>query len=424
LEAAELKVVTGPDKGLKVTLGADTLTLGSSSQCDVVLHDSTVSARHAEIAASPPGYLLSDLGSTNGVRVGSLVVERLHLTDGLRFSLGESTMTVRALGQRREIPLSRSGEYAGIIAHSVKMRALWATLEQLALSDVTVLIEGETGTGKEVVAQALHQKSPRCRGPFVVFDCGSAQPALAGAELFGHERGAFSGADRRREGLLEAADGGTLFLDELGELPLQLQPLLLGAIERKASRPIGATRDVSHDVRILAATNRNLAEEVREGRFRQDLFFRVAVSRLRLPPLRERSEDIPLLARRFAREAGIALSADVLDLFRRHSWPGNVRELRNTVTRMAAAPTEEANIPAAQKISKAFLYNEEGGVRELPEARRLSIETFERNYLEEVIDLAGGQLKRAAELAGVSGRFFMRLTARYGLRVRDRDGAD
>ena len=424
-DAAELKVVTGPDKGAAIRLGVQSLILGSAPNCDVVLHDPTVSAQHVEISITPRGYGFRDLGSTNGIKLGPLRVERAPLTDGMKLRLGDTTLLVRSLGERTTIRLGAAGQFGGLAAHSVKMRAVAAMLEQLAPSDVTVLIEGETGTGKEIAAQALHAASLRARGPFVVFDCGAIQASLIGAELFGYERGAFSGADKGRAGLLEEAEGGTLFLDEIGELPIELQPTLLGAIDRKSSRRIGGKSEIAHDVRILAATNRNLAEQVRAKAFREDLYFRVAVARIHLPPLRERPEDLPVLIDQFAAEAGVTITPEVRALCASYDWPGNVRELRNTIARLAVQPDAIDTIKPALPGPMLFpietiLSDRKGVLRPMPEARRLTTDEFEKRYLERALSLADGRLQVAAELAGVSRRFIAMVMAKHDIHVRGR----
>ena len=415
IDAAEIAVTHGPDRGLAIPLGVHPLSIGTDGDCDLVLHDRTVSSRHAEIRIGPRGYVVRDLGSKNGLRIGAVAIERAPLCDGTRLHLGSTELTVRALGGRHSIALASPGDFGGLAAQSVAMRALVAELAQLANADTTVLIEGETGTGKEVAAQALHENSVRERGPFVVLDCGAVPRPLLAAELFGHERGAFSGAMEARKGLLEQADGGTLFLDEITELPLEAQPILLRALDAKTVRRIGGNA-ANFDVRIIASTSRNLAEEVRAHRFREDLYFRLAVARVRLPPLRERREDIPALAHAFARECGIALPPELLALMTSYDWPGNVRELRNAVARATIRQDPESVLEAAGRPNDAF----RGGLSDLPEARRQAIEAFEREYVREAIGRAGGSISRAAQLAGVSRQMFTRLCEKHGLRVRDR----
>jgi DNA-binding NtrC family response regulator len=418
LDDAELRVIAGPDRGLVMALSADSLRIGSAPDCEVVLHDPTVSSRHCEVVATPRGFLVRDLGSKNGLMLRGFAVERAPLVDGMQLGLGATTLEVRALGTRRAVELERPGRFAQLVAHSVKMRAVVATLEKLAPVDTTVLIEGETGAGKEVAAQALHAASARARGPFVVFDCGAVQKELAAAELFGHERGAFSGADAARAGLFEEADGGTLFIDEVGELPLEVQPGLLRLIEKRAARRVGGSAEVQRDVRLIAATHRNLAEEARAGRFRQDLYYRLAVVRVRLPPLRERPEDLPLLARQFADELGASLSPEMLALLAAYEWPGNVRELRNTIARVAVSPDAAAALSLERGDPRALL----PPLAEMSEARRQALDEFERRYLADALARSGGNLSRAAELAGVSRQVLTRLAAKHGMRARDREG--
>jgi DNA-binding NtrC family response regulator len=302
------------------------------------------------------------------------------------------------------------------------MRAVVAQLTQLGPTETTVLLEGETGSGKELAAQALHAASARSGAPLVVFDCGAVAPTLAAAELFGHERGAFSGAAHDRPGVFEAAHGGTLFLDEIGELPLELQPLLLRAIEQRVVRRIGGRHDRACDVRVVAATHRNLAEEVRAGRFRKDLYYRLAVARVRIPPLRERPEDLPLLARTFAAELGVALEPELIAVLASYEWPGNVRELRNLIARQAAQPASAAQLLREQSAAAAPADPLFAGVglRPLHEARTYAGDAFERRYLLEALARAEDNVSRAAELAGVSRQLFTRLIAKHNLRVRDR----
>ena len=419
IDEAEIKVASGPDRGATLLLGVDTLRVGSSPSCDLVLHDHTVSARHAAIVMDERGYSIRDLASKNGVRLGANWISHAPLFDGARITLGDSVLTVRARGGRQAIDLAQPGHLGGLVAHSVKMRAVAATLARLAPSEATVLIEGETGTGKEMAAQALHASSPRAGGPFVVFDCGGISAQLIASELFGHERGAFTGAVAARAGLLEQADGGTLFFDEIGELPLELQPALLRLIETRSVRRLGGNQEVTCDVRFVAATNRNLAEEVREGRFRADLYHRLAVARVRLPPLAERPEDIAVLAAAFAAEQGVALTREIVSLLTAHDWPGNVRELKNSVARLAVAdhpfhPDERVAAHTAGWRPPA------GDLPPLADARRRAQDDFERAYLEETLRLSDGNVTRAAELAGVSRQQMTRLLARHGLRGRDR----
>jgi len=412
LEGCELLVKRGTDRGATLTLSMGPQRIGTGADCDLVLTDSTVSGHHAEVSATSRGYVLRDLGSKNGIQLGGWYVESVLLAPRMGLLLGDTTLFVRLTGESQTFPLSEVGEVAGLVAQSVAMRAVLKQIQIYANSDMPVLIEGETGTGKEVAARALHQLGSRQAGPFVVVDLPGIPSSLISAELFGHEKGAFTGAELAREGLFTQADGGTLFLDEIGELPLELQPVLLRAVERKESRPVGGSRVVPHDARVICATNRNLAEEVKAGRFREDLYFRLAVGHVRIPPLRVRREDIPPLAYRFAREAGCTLSPELTQVLLGYEWPGNVRELRNTISRVAAMPDatlrqlreDSANRPAILPLS---------------EARRAAIEEFEARYLKEVFAASGGVVTEAARIAGVSRSFLSRLAGRHRLRPSD-----
>jgi len=422
LDRAELRVVAGSDRGAKFSLGHDSLLIGSADDCEIVLHDPTVSSHHAEISVGERGYEVRDLQSKNGTLLGQWPIVRAPLADRMRLKLGQTTLAVHALGGRHIVPLHAPGGLKLLIACSIRMRATAAIIEQLAPNDMTVLIEGETGTGKEVTAQTLHELSPRSRGPFVVFDCGGVQPSMLAAELFGHERGAFSSAHTARPGMFEEAHGGTLFLDEIGELPIDVQPMLLRAIETKTVRRVGSNRDLVCDVRVVAATNRNLEELVRQKRFRSDLYYRLAVGRVRLPPLRDRREDVVPLAERFCAELGATLTPEIVTLFTSYAWPGNVRELRNMVAQIAATPREIPSALRAPKVESLEEAISDGeSMRPLRDARRLAGETFERRYLSELLARAEYSVTRAAELADVSRQMLTRLLARYGMRLRDRD---
>jgi DNA-binding NtrC family response regulator len=414
---AEVRMVAGPDRGLKLELPPHSLIVGSSQNCDLVLHDRTVSSRHAEIQFTTRGYYVRDLGSTNGLLCGTQITDRAPLVDGMRIALGDSVLVVRALGKKLPVPLARAGHFGDLCARSIKMRACVAQLQALAESDVPVLIEGETGSGKEVCAGVLHRASARKGGPFITFDCAATMPGLMADELFGHEKGAFTGANHSRAGLIEEADGGTLFLDEIGELSLELQPLFLRVLERKTSRRIGGKSDIARDLRVIAATNRNLVEEVRQRRFREDLYFRIAVGRLRVPPLRERTEDIPILADQFAREAGLSLSPEALAPLLSYEWPGNVRELRNTVTRLSVQ-SDALKAQPEDSHRSPVLFDERGRLRPWLEARSIATANAEREYVKEILAQFHGNLSHAAEAAGITRPSLTALALKHGLHPR------
>jgi transcriptional regulator with GAF, ATPase, and Fis domain len=420
-----LTVAEGPARGACVDLDgarAAKVLVGSSPVCDLVLDDREVSRRHASLHVGDDGVRLRDLESTNGTRVNGIRVVEALLSGGELVEIGGSALRLASRGSKR-VALPESTGFGRMVGASPAMRRLYPLLERVATTDIPVLLEGETGTGKEVLAESVHESGHRAGGPFVVFDCTAVPPGLVESELFGHERGAFTGAVGARKGVFEQADGGTLFIDELGELEPALQPKLLRALERSEVRRVGGDRWVKVDVRVIAATRRDLDREVQEGRFRDDLYFRLAVARVDLPPLRERRGDIAVLARHFWRELGGAPSEQlpypVLQRFERHHWPGNVRELRNAVARQLALgdidAAATADPPASDHDPMAAILD-----RDLPfsRARQLVQAEFERRYLSRVLARHGGSVQLAAQASGIARRYFNLILARQ----RRRDG--
>ena len=412
-----VRVARGPAAGRELELGLGARALvGQSPTCDLRLDDPHASRRHVSLEVTHHGVRAHDLGSTNGTFVNGVQIEAciLHGSETLR--VGESELTL----ERRDLPpapLASEERFGRVVGASPAMRRLYPALARLAASDVPVVIEGETGTGKEVLAEALHEASARAPGPFVVFDCTAVPASLLESELFGHERGAFTGAVATRKGVFEQAHGGTLLIDEIGELEPALQPKLLRALERSEVRRVGGDKWIKVDVRVIAATRRDLHREVQEGRFRDDLFFRLAVARVELPPLREREGDVALLARHFFRALGGRGEppADLLARFDRHDWPGNVRELRNAVARHlalgdVALPSASEEKPARTEGDAIDAILAQG--LPLPRARELVVDAFERRYLERVLAAHGGSVARAAEASGIARRYFNVLLAR------------
>ncbi|MFO0726129.1 MAG: sigma 54-interacting transcriptional regulator [Myxococcota bacterium] len=406
------------------------LRIGAHPANDLVIPEQGVSRIHCEITADEHGFRLRDLGSTNGTFVDGLRANDIYLRSQAHVAIGLAELVFEPAAKDEEIPLSDRQEFGGLVGTSVAMRALFSTLETVAGTEATVLIQGESGTGKELIAEAIHGASPRAQGPFVVFDCGAVSANLLESELFGHERGAFTGAAQAHEGCLEAADGGTLFLDEIGELPLELQPKLLRAVERKEVRRLGATSTKKVDVRIVAATNRDLAAEVNRGAFREDLYYRLAVVRLTSPPLRERTEDIPLLVEHFLRgllrteaEAQQALHGIRTEVWARlaeQPWRGNVRELKNLVERRLAlgdavdrelaTPVLPPPVEASSGLELRFSIDPRRG---LIEQRNELLARFERTYLTDLIARHSNNISRAAAAAGIDRMYFKRLLKKY-----------
>jgi transcriptional regulator with GAF, ATPase, and Fis domain len=413
-----VEIVAGPNAGSVANLGGPEIRIGSGTGADVLLADTTVSRHHLTLKVEPGGVRVVDAGSRNGTTVdGVRVFDAYARTDSL-IGLGNTMLRLQVLSDVVELPLSSRDRFGGLLGSSIAMRRVFTVLERVAPSDDTVLLEGETGTGKEIAAEAIHEESARAAGPYVVFDCSAVAANLIDSELFGHLRGAFTGATGDREGAFENADGGTLFLDEVGELPIDLQPKLLRALERLEVRRLGSNTPRRVDVRIIAATNRNLAEEVSRGRFREDLLYRLAVVRVALPPLRERLEDIPMLATHFAhalrRGRPEALDERSLRALMNRAWPGNVRELRNAVARTLSLGAPDG--PASGGEPPASLSSPPDLAVPLMEARDQLAARFEEAYLREALRRAGGSAVKAAELAGVNRKFMQRAMKRYGLR--------
>ncbi len=403
------------------------LRVGSREGTDLVLADEMVSRIHFEITADQHGYRLRDLGSRNGTIVDGYRAQDVYLKPGSRIHVGETQLVFEPLLEEAELPLSRHQRFGPLVGRSRAMRELFATLERVAASDATVLVEAETGTGKELIARAIHDASDRSGGPLVVFDAASAPKDLIESQLFGHERGAFTGATERRTGYMAEADGGTLFLDELGELPMALQPKLLRALETREVVPVGSNHPRKVDVRILAATNRDLASEINRGSFRDDLYYRLAVIRLVVPPLRDRPDDVRLLVEHFVssvRGAGPAqqIAGQVSEAqwatLEAYAWPGNVRELRNTVERALALAGDTGPIhfdPAAiaRPATRSTVAPTTDLDRPFLEQKRALVAKFESAYLQGMLERHGGNISRAAVAAGLDRMYFKRLLKKY-----------
>ncbi len=420
LPRAELLLTAASGPPLRVPLGMSPVRVGSAQECEIVCLDAGVSRQHCEVALHERGVLLRDLGSKNGTFVGEVQVETAWLKPGLVARVGEARLEVVVCsGEPRRVDLSATPRFGEALGLSAPMRALFAQLERVAPTRESVVLLGESGTGKEILARALHEASPRARGPFVAVDCGAIASSLAESELFGHVRGAFSGAQTHRTGLLVAAHGGTLFLDEIGELPLDLQPKLLRVLEIGEVRALGANTYQKVDLRVIAASHRNLKGLAVEQRFREDLYYRLAVVELRVPSLRERKEDIPLLVESFlaGRDPPRTLADlphNALELLQAHTWPGNVRELRNAVARLLLLPLDGLHARASLESARP----DRPGLLDLPlrEARELVVAEFERNYLAAQLERHHGNGAAAAKAMGVSRQLVHRLLCQHGLK--------
>jgi two-component system, NtrC family, response regulator GlrR len=393
-------------------------TLGSAPNMDVPIADRTVSRIHAELDPRADGVWIRDLGSRNGTFVEEVRVVEARVPDGGRLRVGSTTLVVRYRPEPVPIQLWPSDRFGALVGRSTAMRELFATLDSIARADATVMIQGETGTGKELVARAIHERSSRAAGPFVVVDCAAIPETLFESELFGHARGAFTGAISAQGGAIQAADGGTLFFDEIGELPLALQPKLLRVLESRTVRPLGETQHRPIDARFFSATHRDLREMVNAGAFREDLYFRLSVLPIMVPPLRQRPEDIDPLVAHFLAAFGASapLPQAVVEDLRARPWLGNVRELRNVVERIVALGPERARVmtdaqsaplPSTEPrpLAQAFLD------KPLKELR----EDVEREYVRGLLERHGRNVNAVAAAAGIDRTYVYRLIKKYAL---------
>ena len=411
-------------------IGTEPIVIGRNSACQLVLDDGKVSAVHVEFVATPQGVRVRDLGSRNGTYVGGVRVGEAYLSSNIKLRVGESEIMFEPLRPER-INIPAIPAFGPLVGHAPPMRAIFDRLGKIAPTDLTVLIQGETGTGKELVALALHQASQRAKKPFVVVDCGSIPPTLAEATLFGHERGAFTGAIDKRLSPFQEADGGTIFLDELGELPLEVQPKLLRALAERRIKAVGGSAYREVDVRVLAATRRDLVRAVNSGAFRSDLYFRVAQVKIEMLALRQRVEDIPVLVRRMLKDLGDESAYDritttTLERLMRHDWPGNVRELRNAVAVAHALCGEDEEIDVAAHLGALSESPAAGGGgggpalasfkgRQFQEAKRDVLARFERDYFAVLSDEAKGNVSEMARRAGMERAHVRAYLRRHGI---------
>jgi DNA-binding NtrC family response regulator len=424
-----IRVVAGPDRGATKQIERTTIRIGTAESCDVCLRDDTVSRQHAELSVRGLTYVLRDLGSTNGTRINGVSIDTAYLEPGAHIAVGETELRFDSESSWVAVRLSSSDELGELYGRSSIMRAVFGVLERIAKTDLTCLLTGETGTGKDAAARALHALSDRREHPFVVLDCAALSGELADSEIFGHRRGAFTGADQSRAGAFERAHGGTVFLDEIGELPLDLQPKLLRVLERGEVRRLGDTVPITADARVVAATHRDLGAMVEAGTFREDLYHRLAEVNVHLPSLADRFEDLPELAARLLRSVApsreVRLTRDAIDYLVLRPWPGNVRELRNVLRRTAAfhpgATIDRGALLAAERSIEPVT----SGTDVVPVAVRADlpvgaardhwIATLEKRYMEEVYAQHGGDLDAIAEHISLHRKSVFRLLRRHGI---------
>ncbi|MGE0789244.1 MAG: sigma 54-interacting transcriptional regulator [Sandaracinaceae bacterium] len=434
LSRCALVVLSGDDRGREQIIQGDIFRIGKARENQLVLADETVSRTHCEIVREQKGYLLRDLGSTNGTLLDGAEIKEAWLKPGAVITVGKVELKVRPFSERIEILPSKATQFGEVVGRSVGMRSVFGLLERLGPTDATVLIGGETGTGKDVLARSIHAMSPRKDRPFMVVDCGAVVGSLIESELFGHEKGAFTGAQSARQGAFELAHGGTLFLDEIGELPLDLQPKLLRALETRSFKRVGGNREHAVDIRVIAASKRNLKMEVERGKFREDLYFRLAVVPIELPPLRERRDDLPALVEQLLKHIAssdtsgappLTMSEATLDTLASHDWPGNVRELRNVLERAAYL----ARASGAQQITQGFVpfagsapdagsqdgwpaFDREKSYRDTKSEFESE---FERRYVTWLLEQAEGNISAAARAADMDRKYLHKLVRKHGL---------
>ena len=412
-----LTPVDGDRDGAPFVFASERMVIGADPKADLAITDTAMSKFHCEIRITDGAAVVRDLGSRNGTLIDRVPVIEAPLRDGALLLLGRTQLRFNLGTRQVEIPLSERQQFGRLTGRSLPMRATFAMLEACAASHSTVLLQGESGTGKDLAAESIHLESARRDGPFLVVDCGAIPANLLEAELFGFEAGAFTGATAQRIGAFEIASGGTILLDEIGELALDLQPKLLRAIERREILRIGSNRRIAVDVRIIAATNRNLREEVNARRFRSDLYFRLAVLVVTMPPLRDRAADLPVLVNHIlddlrlgeSRMVTAFRSGELLPELLRHSWPGNVRELRNylessVVREELAGMVTESSEPAIDVALPLRVIREQW------------VRHVERRYLEQMLVIHRNNVSAAARAAGIDRAYFHRLLARVGLR--------
>lgn len=417
----EMKVMRGPDRGKAGLFKKRKVVVGTGDDSDLVLTDPTVSHSHFAISFDGIGLKIRDLDSRNGTIIGSLRILEAYLTDNEVIIAGDTRLKLTFKKERVEIPVVEGSRFGDMVGRSFVMREVFARLKRAADSDVTVLLIGESGTGKELAARALHDLSNRRDRSFVVFDSAAVAKDLAESELFGHVRGAFTGATTDRKGAVREAEQGTLFLDEIGELPIGLQSTLLRLIERREVKPVGSDRYIKVDTRIIAATNRNLKEMVKNGEFREDLYFRLAVLQIEMPTLRSRMEDLPIMVEVLLKEIGQRyntalpqLSEEDLALLGTYSWPGNVRELKNHLESMVITGENIFDRdPGLSQVSNEGFQSLEG----LPyrQAKETLIRSFDEHYFSRLLKKTDGNISRAAQVAGVH-----RKTVEYILKKQEK----
>jgi two-component system nitrogen regulation response regulator GlnG len=429
---ATAAVIEGPDLGLAFPLSDTRVVVGKSRQADIVLTDKAVSKTHLELSLEGGSVRIRDLQSTNGTFIGKTRVIESLVPAGTVVNLGRTRLHLRIEESPLMLSPSTSDCFGELWGHSVAMRQLFAVLERVAPRDINLLVDGETGTGKELVARAIHQKSGRREGPFAVLDCSAVAPELIESQLFGHRRGAFTGATQDRPGVFESAKSGTVFLDELDSLPLELQPKLLRLLETRQVVRLGEFQTRPIDVRIVAACGKSPEDAVARNELRRDLYFRLAVVRVTLPRLRDRLEDLPLLVEKLLARIGgegVAVTdGEAMETLRQHPWPGNVRELRNVLERgllmgpAGATTLDELPLRLSPIMGGAQVKRAGPSVDlNLPykEAKAQAVAAFEQEYLRAALARNGANLSRTSRDVGLTRHHLRKLLKHHRLIAGD-----
>ena len=417
-QPGQLIVTSGPDKGSSIIVEGPVLSIGTLTDNSFILSDKTVSRRHAELIERNGHYIIRDLGSTNGTIINGSRVKEALLEIGAVIKLGYTQLSYAPCGQKRSALPVEAATFGSVCGRSAQMRALFRMLERIAPTEVTIILEGETGTGKEVLARAIHEKSSRAAYPFVVFDCRALSDIMLESELIGHEEDAFPGATRARAGVFEQAQGGTLFLDEICELDLAIQPKLLRVLENSEVRRMGAADSIAVDVRIIASSDCNLDEQVAAGRFRKDLFYRLAVDRIVIPPLRQRRDDIPLLAaellKKLAEEYKMRtpprIAVETCDILTAYDWPGNVRELRNVLSRALSMGCRTVLRPEDLLAQSDEIRSGSGRIH-----ADISLEQIKKIAIEQALLRRDGDIQKSSKLPGIPRKKLLQKTRKYDL---------
>ena len=399
----KLVVLEGESRGKEYIISQDQVFVGSIEDNDFVLKEDTISKKHFKIDRTETEFVISDLNSTNGTILNGNNIKVAGLKPNSIIQVGEVYIQFFVYDENEAaygVAPSEQNNFGSVVGVSYDMKKIFGILEKVSQTNVTVVLEGSTGSGKDFIAKAIHSASKRADKPFVVVDCTAISSNLFESELFGHEKGSFTGADSMRKGLMEAANGGTIFFDELGELPLDQQPKLLRAIETRQIKRVGGNASIPIDIRIIAATNRNLEAEVKSGNFREDLFFRLSVVKLKVPDLKDRPDDIPFIIQGFLKGTGKTITEEALNLLKFYSWPGNIRELKNVIER-AVAFSDNVNIEPKDIVTLQQMTGGDAG-KSLDQFTGKSLEAIEKTSIEKTLEACGGNKTKAAKILGIA----------------------